>query len=146
MKKKESGFTMVELLAVITIMGILSSIAVAGVTQYLNKAKKQDFEILEKNMKSGIDNYLVDHISGVPSIGNSFTKTAQELVDQGYLDGLEDPDHQGVQCDLNQSKITVTRESNSELGKYGEEDATTFNAKLNYKICVVCSKRKSKSC
>ena len=35
MKKKNKGFTMVELLAVITIMGLLAMVAIPAVTKYL---------------------------------------------------------------------------------------------------------------
>lgn len=83
MMKNKKGFTMVELLAVITIIGILSSVAVAGVTQYLNKAKKQDFAVLEKNMKTALDNYFIEHSGDVPAIGGSKQITAQTLMNAG---------------------------------------------------------------
>ena len=134
--KNKKGFTMVELLAVITIMGILSSVVTAGVIQYLNKAKKQDFAILEKNMKTALDNYFIEHSGELPAIGDSKTVDAQTLMNEGYLDSFEDPDRGGSACNLTSSYAKVTRAGSS----------SDFNMTLNYKICVVCSKLKSSDC
>lgn len=136
MRKDKNGFTLVELLAVITLLGILSAVAVSSVTQYAESARKQDFEILEKNMKTAINNYFIDHSSGIPAIGSSATVTARTLVDEGYLTSMTDPDKNASQCDLNGSKVIITRSGAQ----------TDFNMKLNYKICVICSKRRSKDC
>lgn len=133
---RKNGFTMIELLAVITILGILSSIAIGGVTQYLKKAKKQDFAMLEKNMKTAIDNYFIDHSSNIPAINGSFSIKAKDLTDEGYLKGLEDPDKTGSSCNLDSSYVLVTRGGS----------ADDFNMTLDYKVCVICSKMKSSGC
>ena len=104
--------------------------------QYAESARKQDFEILEKNMKTAINNYFIDHSANIPAIGSSATVTARTLVDEGYLTSMTDPDRNASQCDLNRSKVVITRSG-------AQAD---FNMKLNYKICVVCSKRRSKGC
>ena len=47
MKKDQTnnkGFTLVELLAVIVVLGIVLTIAVPGVTKLINKSKKNSFE------------------------------------------------------------------------------------------------------
>ncbi len=134
MKKWKQGFTMVELLAVIAILGIIMGIAIPGVTQYLQKARKQEFETLEDNMKVGIDNYFIDHSSAIPAINGTATVSAQTLINEGYLDNLKDPD--GGDCDAAASKVTVTRKG----------DQSDFNMTLNYKICVICSRLKSSGC
>jgi len=46
MKKDQTnnkGFTLVELLAVIVVLGIVLTIAVPGVTKLINKSKKNSF-------------------------------------------------------------------------------------------------------
>ncbi len=40
MREKEKGFTMVELLAVIVILGVIATIAIAGIRGVLNKTKE----------------------------------------------------------------------------------------------------------
>lgn len=144
MQKKKNGFTMVELLAVITIIGILSAVAVSSVTQYQEKAKKQDFEMLEKTLKTAADNYLIDHSGEIPALNNSKTLTANTLLNEGYIADLKDPDKNGSNCQLTTSKVTITRRKNNNISKY--DDQEEFNADLDYKICIICSKRKSKAC
>ena len=134
--KDSKGFTLVELLATITILGILSAVAVNGVTQYLQKSKKQAFETLEKNMKVGINDYFIDHSAMIPAIGASRTITARTLLDEGYITNLSDPDSKGQNCNLDTSNITVTRGGN----------ANDFNMTFTYKVCVRCSKMQSKTC
>lgn len=144
MQKNKDGFTMIELLAVITIIGILSAVAVSSVTQYQEKAKKQDFEMLEKTLKTAADNYLIDHSGEIPSLNNSKVLTASTLLNEGYLSSLKDPDKNGSTCQLTTSKVTITRKKNNNTSKYGDEEE--FNADLDYKVCIICSKRKSKTC
>ena len=40
-KRKDKGFTLTEVLVVIVIVGILSSIAVVATTKYIDNAKKE---------------------------------------------------------------------------------------------------------
>lgn len=135
-KSKNNGFTMIELLAVITILGILSAIAVGGLTQYLNNAKQKDFEILEKDFKAAANNYFLTHAGELPAIGGSTTISAEKLVAESYLDGLKDPDRNGSNCNLSTSKITIKRTGSSH----------DFNMSLNYKVCIICSRMRSKDC
>ena len=50
MKLNKKGFTLVELLAVITILGILMSVAIGAVSWILESAKDNFYKTLEKNI------------------------------------------------------------------------------------------------
>ena len=52
------GFTLVEMLAVVVILAIISGIAVNGVLSYINTSKKKSEEIFVQNLETYIDNYL----------------------------------------------------------------------------------------
>jgi len=51
MKKNEKGFTLVELLAVIVILGLLMAIAIPSVTKYITQSRK-------KTLISSVDSYV----------------------------------------------------------------------------------------
>ena len=51
MKKNEKGFTLVELLAVIVILGLLMAIAIPSVTKYITQSRK-------KTLMSSMDSYV----------------------------------------------------------------------------------------
>ncbi len=91
------GFTLVELLATIAIMGILSGVAIMGVNRYLTKSKKQAYDTMEKSAYDAAVNYVVEH-----SVSFSGTEgkwlALKTLVDEGYLENPIDPNKKGSSC------------------------------------------------
>ena len=59
MNKK--GFTLVELLATITIMLIIASIAIPTGIKFIQRADKKQYEILEKQIVSAASKYYVNN-------------------------------------------------------------------------------------
>lgn len=70
MKKK--GFTLVEMLAVIVILGILSGVAIIGVTRYLKQANEDEVNIMRSTIVSSFQNYRVK---------NTVAKDEKVLID-----------------------------------------------------------------
>ena len=134
MNKK--GFTMVELMAVIIILGILMSLAYMGVSQYLRRARNATYEDFEENIRTGATNYLIDHTGYIPEVGESIVIDVSKLICEGYVEELQDPHSptKGGTCNLNSYAI-VTR----------EED-TSSNMMITYEACLSCSEYKSEAC
>ena len=84
MSKK--GFTIIELLAVIVILGILSSIATIGVTRYRQKVTEKELINLHSTIETGFDNYRSKVIlSGeVPKKELSLCESGKLLFDISY--------------------------------------------------------------
>ena len=60
-KMNKKGFTMVELLAAITIMGIMMLIAGAAVTVYLNKSRENAYVTMALSAKQGAEEYIMEY-------------------------------------------------------------------------------------
>ena len=88
--KNKKGFTIIELMAVIVIMGILMGVAVPAATKYIKKAKKNSYEAMEESSYLAAQNYIVD--TGKIIKRSGYTIQIQDLVDKQYLDPLIDPD------------------------------------------------------
>jgi general secretion pathway protein G len=80
----EAGFTLIELMIVISIILILIAIAVPVYNQSVIRAKEAVLRQDLKTMRDQIDNYTMDKEKGPQSL--------QELVDAGYLRSIpKDP-------------------------------------------------------
>ena len=86
------GFTMVELLGVVVIMGILMSVAVAGVSIYRDKAAQQAYDTLAQSASGATANYIMDYPDNEGAI------LIKELHESNYLEKPSDPNNEGNDC------------------------------------------------
>lgn len=85
-KKSNKGFTFVELLAVIVIIGILLGVSVFAVTRYINSAKKEQVSSQEKTLVIAAQNYLQENRGLLPkSIGETTTISVGVLKNNNYI-------------------------------------------------------------
>ena len=134
MNKK--GFTMIELMATITLLGIMLTLAVVSVSKQFNKARNTAYKDYEKTLEGAATNYILNHTGLLPKINdpNGTKVLATTLVNEGYLENMKDPKNNSLYCN-NNSYVIVIRKNN-----------VGFNMDLEYKVCLVCSKYKSSSC
>ena len=88
--KKRTGFTLAELLAVIVILGIITSITVPIVTDQIDKYKTKVCVTQYDNILNAARSYGADHLT---ELGKSKTITLKTLNDDGYIDAsnMKDP-------------------------------------------------------
>lgn len=90
--EKRTGFTLVELLAVIVILAIILMITVPGVLSIINKTKNEAYESQQKMIKEATRNYLVGQRNQVVWNGQQTIIGLTDLQDAGYLEkNLIDP-------------------------------------------------------
>lgn len=92
MKKiNKKGFSMVELLAVITILGILAAISIISVQRILEKAKNEYYQKQKNNLIMAAQSYVKSSKENQPKIlGQLKTVTLKELKDNKYIDKVVD--------------------------------------------------------
>lgn len=96
MKKNKKGFTLVELLAVIVILGVLLMIAVPAIQNVINKSRRNSFE---SAVKLTIEN--VETLSSTAKVEGAITPCYVVFGDADFLNG-------------------ETSEINLERGSYGK--------------------------
>lgn len=92
-KLNRKGFTLVELIAVITILGIVATISGITITSNLKKAKDKQYSLLMGNIKNAVTSYYneckyggqSDMVCPANSDGVEYTIKASVLIDNGFI-------------------------------------------------------------
>lgn len=115
MKKNNKGFTLVELLGVMTIMGILMVVAIPAVTKYLTRSRNTSTDTMVKSAYEAMENYMMDN-DVLIGVGSSQTFDVSDLVKEQYLEPLKDPIGNEARCDGSGSTVVVKRDNNTTGG------------------------------
>lgn len=73
-QKKRKGFTLIELIVVVTIIGILLLIAVPRFTSMSDAANRRTFEANHRIVASAIGMYIAENNGAKPNAGNKLDK------------------------------------------------------------------------
>ena len=108
------GFSMIELLGVIVIIGIMAGLAIPAVTKYIGKTRNRAYDnIYESAYAAGQAKYMHD----LEDTDQNYT--IRDLYDQGYMDEPIDPSNKTF-CD---GTVVITEldndaASNLEISEY----------------------------
>jgi prepilin-type N-terminal cleavage/methylation domain-containing protein len=86
--KNQRGVTLIELLAVIIILGIIAAIAVPAVISNFSDAKKNSDAQTEKIIKEAVQRYLLDNEVTFDANNRATIKIKDDLVSKGYLQDI----------------------------------------------------------
>ena len=84
--KNKRGFTLVELLSTILILGILLSASIFAVTRFVGKSKVESMEVQKRSFVMAAKAYAQDHQKELPSaIGENRDIKARTIKNAKYL-------------------------------------------------------------
>ena len=126
---KKNGFTLVELLGVIVVLAIVSGLVVVSITGVIGTSKNSVYLSYEKSFKSSVENYFIDNNNLIPNAGSSKKIYLKDMISNGYIEEIKDPNGGNCNISSNNSYVLVTRPSSD-----------TNNYKLDYKTCLICKK------
>lgn len=113
MLKDKKGFTLVELLATVTILGILSTIAIVSVSGLLEKGRNEHYKTAEKQMIQAAQSYAQQNRGALPkTINGSSNVQLNTLITNKYIQPIKD--HTDKVCsnsDLAASYVTIKKTS-----------------------------------
>ena len=131
---RKNGFTMIELIATISLLGILTVLAVTSVLKYLEQAREGTYHDFEETLESSASNFLIEHTGNIPDQNESIVIDARRLICDGYLKNLKDPRNQDLTCN-DDSYVVIERKND-----------VSYNMDLTYHVCLSCSHYKSEAC
>ena len=137
-KRQKNAFTLVELLAVIVILGLLFTLTIPAVSRYIIETREKNYSLHEADMKSAASNLMSECVQNndsmcIPEEGESKVVYLDELVAKKYSEEIKDPDDPDKFCDMENSFVVVTNTSDSVV-------------ELDYQVCLVCSNYSSDAC
>ena len=93
--KKNNGFTLVELIAVITLLALIILVSVPVIINTLRKTEENEYEDFEKLVVNAAEIYLErnrDLYHDFDNVGDSIAIDVDTLINEGYLKSdLENP-------------------------------------------------------
>lgn len=104
-KRNKRGFTIVEILGVIVILGILAGVAIPLVTNYISRGKNLSYETMENTLYHAAKNYIMDENIYLNSCDKGFFDVEQGqdniLSDLQYAEKFVDPNDKSKNCIYN---------------------------------------------
>lgn len=83
-RKNVKGFSLVELLAVIAILGILSGLGIIAYNRYTQRARKDSYKELAESSINGAKQYFMDH-------PRETSVSLEKLLAGQYVNNINDP-------------------------------------------------------
>lgn len=117
--RKQQGFTLIELMIVVAIIGILAAIALPAYQDYTVRAKVSEAVIAASSPKSLISEaFQSDGLDGVTAAATEYNARAQAEKQSKYIDDIQIDDSNGA--------ITVTLAASAQAGFPTDAESTTL--------------------
>ena len=129
MKNNQTGFSLIELLGVVVLLGILSTVAISATSKYLKQSREKSFRMMSQSIYEAAQNCQTE---GKCSVG---TYTTSQLQDLGYIGRLKNPRSSKADCSGNIQIKEVDTSASSGYTEYSYIVSLTcpgvYNGKVN---------------
>ena len=130
MLKNKKGFTLIEILAAITVLGILMGIAILSVTKVIENGKKKHYTTAEANMVLAGQSYVQQNRTQLPkAIGQKKKIPMSMLVDKNYIQPIKD--YSDNECNMAESYIQVYKYSQNDYSYVSYLECPNYNSQEN---------------
>ena len=105
--KNKNGFTMVELLAVLVVLAVITAITMPVITSTLKESRESSYDRQLDVIIDGAKSYGAKNIGNLPSIGSSKTITLRDLKDEGFVEeDITNPETKKLFADTMEIRIS----------------------------------------
>ena len=113
MKLNKKGFSMVEIIATVAILGILSLIGIVSVNSIIERGKEEHYVSAEKALKMTAESYAQANRNYLPkNVGEMRKVTLKQLVEDNYIEQIKD--YYDKECYLEESYVQIFKYSKTD--------------------------------
>ena len=126
--KKKTGFTLIEIIATIAILGIMSVIAIVSVNGIIQKGKDEHYKAIEENAALATESYVQTNRDDLPkNVGEKKKIPLRVLVEKNYIEPPED--YYNKKCNLDNSYVIIYKHSKNSYSYTTYLDCPSYNNK-----------------
>ncbi len=127
MLKNKKGFTLVEILATVTILGILMGVAIFAVSGIIENGKEEHYNTAEDNLAMAGQSYAQQNRAALPkAIGQKTIIPLSILKDKNYIGEIKD--YSDNNCDPEKSYVQIYKYSQTEYSYSAYLECPGYNS------------------
>ena len=111
----KKGFTLVELMAIFTLLGIILVITIPQITSLIKKSGGESYQSFEESIKMATEAYITDKKIEVVKNGPAKIIYIKDIIASGYLkSNLKNPKTNQKLKDMDLTKVRVSVNKNND--------------------------------